>query len=538
MIRKLRLVDEGISVLQLLMDETLCTGTIKVEKELLCEVGGINDALKAGRKYELLLRIASLTPISLEVQGADLTDKEEREVLLEDDTPQCRDEYGWKTDCYVAAKYSRQLQEKGYFDSVIEALLTEAAEAGRYEEEVAYLEQMLGHTQEYYQIDDMTRPILIYKGDAICHNVLTVFAEQFGAALSRRGKHVIYFDMGKEEIGNATRYMYQRFFAIIGVQSYMFTVKMSDEIHYLHEYVYGPKYNFIFDHPIWLRNHLTHHLKDFTVLTLDSNYAAFVKKHYEYEALLFPPAGIVTEEERELERIYDLTFIATYNDYWSQTAMIHQMEREKRFFANHLLRVMRQDVSLTTEEAFDRVVAERRMELTEEEYLKLFYDMRRVYYCVTHYYRDRVLRTILEAGIQVDVFGDSWNDCYLRKYPNLICHGDVTVAESMTIWRQSKLSLNIMSWHKAGFTERMANIMLAGAVLVTDDTAYLRGEYNGDDMLIFQLAERFRLPEQIKELLGDDAEQKRTALNGKTKTLAKHTWDKRAEEFLNFSRVR
>ena len=57
------------------------------------------------------------------------------------------------------------------------------------------------------------------------------------------------------------------------------------------------------------------------------------------------------------------------------------------------------------------------------------------------------------------------------------------------IWQQSKLSLNIMSWHKAGFTERMANIMLAGAVLVTDDTRYLEGRYeNGKDLVSFGLA--------------------------------------------------
>ena len=42
--------------------------------------------------------------------------------------------------------------------------------------------------REYYRIDDMTKPVLIYKGDDICHNVLTVFAEQFGAALEQEGR--------------------------------------------------------------------------------------------------------------------------------------------------------------------------------------------------------------------------------------------------------------------------------------------------------------------------------------------------------------
>ena len=150
-----------------------------------------------------------------------------------------------------------------------------------------------------------------------------------------------------------------------------------------------------------------------------------------------------------------------------------------------------------------------------------------------HYYRDRVLRALLDSGLTVDVFGDSWKNSPLAAYENLNCHPDVTVEESLLIWQQSKLSLNIMSWHKAGFTERMANIMLAGAVLVTDNTRYLAGRYeNGKDLVSFGLTERKTLPERIKRLLSDEAERMRIAESGREKTKKFHTWDVRAKEFL------
>lgn len=41
-------------------------------------------------------------------------------------------------------------------------------------------------------------------------------------------------------------------------------------------------------------------------------------------------------------------------------------------------------------------------------------------------------------------------------------HPNVTVVESLKIWKQPKLSLNVMLWHKGGYAERMANIVLAG----------------------------------------------------------------------------
>lgn len=97
--------------------------------------------------------------------------------------------------------------------------------------------------------------------------------------------------------------MYQHFQAIIGIQSYLFSVKMKDEVHYLHEYLYGPKYNFIFDHPIWMKQHLMHHYPDFHVLTHDENYVTFLQKYFKKEAVLFPPAGL-THLNRQLLTIF------------------------------------------------------------------------------------------------------------------------------------------------------------------------------------------------------------------------------------------
>lgn len=534
MIRIVKQAPEGISFLELLLNENLCTGTIKIEKELARQAGGINTHLKGKQKYELLLRVAKNMPILF-------VDEEEPPVpcylTLDDDTPAAAD-FGWQTDCYVAGKYSRSLQENGVFDAVLQSLLDEAAIAGRQQDTLAFLEQMIGQNEAFWRIEEGSKPILMYKGDAICHNVLNIFAEQFGLALEHAGKNVIYFDCSKEPINVLTQYMHQHFQAIIGVQTYLFSIKMQEGIHYLHEYIYGPKYNFVFDHPIWARQHLLHQYPDFYVLTHDENYIAFAKKYFHKNALLLPPAGMVSSVTKPSERIYDVSFVGTYGIYLYEVILIHQMDRNKRFLANRFLLKMRQNPGLTSEAAFAAVLNERGMVLSNSEFLDVFYEMRRVIYCVMHYYRHQVLRTILESGIRLDVFGDSWTNCPLRCYPNLICHPNVTVGESLDIYRQSKLSLNIMSWHKGGFTERMANIMLGGAVLVTDDTTYLRDRYDQNDLLVFRLEEREKLPEQIKKLLSEDTLRERMAQNGMEKTQNAHTWEKRTQEFLKILQSR
>ena len=139
-----------------------------------------------------------------------------------------------------------------------------------------------------------------------------------------------------------------------------------------------------------------------------------------------------------IERIYDLTFVGTYGGYEVQVQWIREQERPLRFLANRFLLTMRKYPNLTAEAAFSRTLEHYGIELTDEEFVEKMYAVRRVIYGAMHYYRHRVIETILQAGIRLDVFGDSWTHCPLRKYPNLICHPGVTVEEGLHVWRQSR----------------------------------------------------------------------------------------------------
>lgn len=39
----------------------------------------------------------------------------------------------------------------------------------------------------------------------------------------------------------------------------------------------------------------------------------------------------MAEQKQEVQRIYDLTFVGTYGNYWNEVLRIHQMERKDRF---------------------------------------------------------------------------------------------------------------------------------------------------------------------------------------------------------------
>jgi spore maturation protein CgeB len=149
------------------------------------------------------------------------------------------------------------------------------------------------------------------------------------------------------------------------------------------------------------------------------------------------------------------------------------------------------------------------------------------------YYREKIIRTILDAGLTLHVFGDSWKTPALCVYPNLVIHPEAEGQDALKLYAQSKISLNIMSWHKDGMTERIANSMMNRAVVLTDPSTYLTEHYeDGREIVYYHLTRLDELPGKIKRLLSDDDYRETIAENGFKTAAAHDTWDDRAAEFL------
>ncbi len=152
---------------------------------------------------------------------------------------------------------------------------------------------------------------------------------------------------------------------------------------------------------------------------------------------------------------------------------------------------------------------------------------------VTSYYRDAVIKTLIAAGIHVHVYGDSWQGFHSEHEAHLSRHPEVSVEESLEVLGHAKIGLNIMSWHKAGMTERIANIMLSGAVCVSDESSYLRENYtDGEELTLFRLSELSLLPQKVLELLREENLRRQMAEKAYERARKEHTWRKRAEELL------
>ena len=150
-----------------------------------------------------------------------------------------------------------------------------------------------------------------------------------------------------------------------------------------------------------------------------------------------------------------------------------------------------------------------------------------------YYYREKIIHTLLEAGIEINVYGDSWNSAPFANHPCLTRHPQVNAYESLFIMQQSRISLNIMAWHKDGCTERIANAMLNHSVVVSDKSSQLEELLvDNQDLILFDLQSINTLPATIQTLLNSPAQLDSIAQHGYLNAAQNHLWLHRAEQFL------
>lgn len=526
----------NITFMELLLDERWSNGKIEYPGQIHSAIGDLNQKLTAKQNYEFLLRAAQKYPVM--AIGYTIPEKD---LLCQYDSPW--DSY--RTDCYIAGKYQQELLSSDCFDLVMSTLLQEALQFSPSMGAAAWLEKMISHAPEFYDIDDNTLPILIYRGSDVCFHILDLFADELAKALCGCRQRVEIFDLEKEGRQELTRLIGRRFKAVIGIQTYVFSILMQDKKTCLHDLILGPKYNMILDHPAWMKPHIDHGPADYFLLIHDRNYLSFVSRYYKNikQSFYFPPGGTLPPHiavsahaafaSSPPQKQYDITFIGSYYDYRKRLVLIHSYDRFHRFLAARFLRFMCQNPDEPAEQAFQKTLEHYAIVLNDDDFLDLFYEMKQVCFCAMTYYREKIIRVLLDSGIQIHVYGDTWKDAPFASCRNLICHPTVSPQEGLETMEHSRISLNIMSWHKDGLTERILNAMLCRSAVISDRSGILENIFvNGQDLLLFSLKQIDTLPALIKGLLSNEDRLWRITANGYEKAMKYHQWKNRAELFL------
>jgi hypothetical protein len=516
-----RLWDSGLGsreALDIISGGMGCIEGFMLPRSVLDEFGGFNGLLD-DNGMELLLRVVTNGGAAyaiLKPYGA---------PLVWNDT----DLYP-----YVLGKYAGFMRDNDAFDRIVGGYLLQAGRLGVQEHFVERLSHMMAQDGEFLKLDRATLPVVVYMGDPICFDVLTCFAREFSRALKSNGVPVIMYDMSKEGTGGLSRFVDRQYRCVVGFQTALMSVTYNNSEKLVNNRIGGPKVNFLYDHPLYLYYHFTLDLENQWVLTQDERYAEYINKYYPRikKAYHLPPAGIELEGGRK-EKTYDVSFVGSYHDYRERMLAVEQLEEPYRSIALECVRINMDNPSLSAEEAMERTMRSRGESWDADEFALNMHRCMDANRVVMFHYREKVVETLLNAGIRVDVFGETWNNCPLRDNPLLVIHGDVGYMEGIGILAASRISLNVMSWHKAGMTERIANSMLNHALCLTDTTDYLEKHFtDGEDIVLFRLDRLGELPDKVRGLLGDAALVDRITENAYANASANHRWCNRARDFV------
>ncbi len=495
---------------------------ILFRKSLLVRSGRFHELLDEGNILEFIARAAdhgsaswiSNTDFfkSIGVKTLKITQEYERSLM--------------KTVAYLCCRYQKEVNMHTGFEEALASLVSKLQQKELLDEFLHWLKRFTGDLSLYEKYVRNTAPIFIITGDDTAYGVMKDFAISLSEVFVKQGQAVITTDgryvpyQGVEDVDG------KDLKALIGFQApALFNP-------YFQSYA-APKFQFWFDDPVFFDDVFQQIEGDdsYYLLCQDGYHAEHFRKHYHLKnAIQFPPGGIDEGEPDYENRDLDIVFIGTYSDPEVYRKNNASQSKEERDFSGAYVKYMLEHSELTYEQGVQGLLNQRGITLSEPDYEKLIWSLGSEYRYIRSIFRQRVIESIAESGIQLHVYGECWNSYQGKGKENLILHPAIKPNETKEILRRTKISLNIMSWHKDGMTERVIESMLAGAVCVTDETKYIREQ--GCPAGLFQLNALGELPVLLMKILAETSYRIELAKKAYTYAKETHCWDERAEEIL------
>lgn len=320
---------------------------------------------------------------------------------------------------------------------------------------------------------------------------------------------------------------------------FTFNALITDNISKMNRAIY---ITYLCDHPAYHHVRLQVMDEKAVIFTVDRFHEEYIRTYYpNIKHVKFIPlsGGYSRKYIPYAERTRDVVFTGTYSrpeQVIEEMSEVINVSKLYEALYTQLLESVRRNSSLTLEENLQEVLNAMNMQVSKEQFRELCHYMQYADKYARVYYRDKVIRCIVENGIKIHVFGNGWELFEGKGKENLIIEkGNAYVARKAVA--DAKISLNIMPWFKAGFQERIATAMLSGTVAVTDESEYINANYQDcGEMVTFSLEKLEELPLKIKYLLENVEDAQIVAERGRKCALNNMTWQDRTLEMVDFIR--
>lgn len=151
--------------------------------------------------------------------------------------------------------------------------------------------------------------------------------------------------------------------------------------------------------------------------------------------------------------------------------------------------------------------------------------------------KDRVelVKSIKDA--KVDIFGSvddagGWKK-YLGDRRNIVIHDPVPFEQALSIMKHSKIVLNSCPWISFGGHERIFAGLACGALVLTNENAFLKNEFKDSESIAFYHHGRWdKANHRVNEYLQDESKRESIVKKGREIVMKRHTWNHRAAQLI------
>ncbi len=303
------------------------------------------------------------------------------------------------------------------------------------------------------------------------------------------------------------------------------------------KYFNMPIYTYYVDHPLWHDERIKRSREQHCIV-FDSDHKGYVDRHYSlsHEADVVMEGGVEGANSTRpfTERKYPVVFCGTYPNC---SAILQKIKEEKKEILELLYYMIDEGINhpdRTMEEIYNKVLDSIGCSFDDDKYTYLLSACDDAEACIRGYYREMVIKQLVDAGIPVEIYGSgNWEQLNCTRKDLLHCHPPVNYREMLDIYADAQIVINTSPWNKVEMNDRPVCGLLNGALVVSDETRYFReANLEEEKLILFSLKALQEVPSKVIYYLEHLDEAERIAQNGYKWAKENHTWGNRAEQFL------
>ncbi len=296
-----------------------------------------------------------------------------------------------------------------------------------------------------------------------------------------------------------------------------------------------PVVNILMDHPLRFHPTMEKHPRRYIQFCCDQNHVSYVKKYFSdsvAHTAFMPHAGTLAQSESFKpyeDRKYDILFSGTYyapqqelnriNEYFPKGDVMNQFYMT---MADYMLTHSRE----TTEQAALSTIRQTGLDVGQNQLKTIFRCCEPLDWMIRMYHRERVVKTLADAGLEIWLLGRGWENHPSAQLSNVHQIDDrIPFAQTLPYMADARINLNVMPWFKAGTHDRIFNILLQHSLPLTDSSSWIDENFQkGKEIAVYDLEELDKLPDIVNELLGNKEKAEEIIDRGYEKVRKNYTW--------------